>query len=75
MTDEDKAAIELYARTGARHDEIRARAIKAFRCYLLSSGPKAEWNLHMKFMSEVDTPCPDYSLRAMYRKQLLGAQP
>ena len=73
MTDEDKQTIEVYARTGARHDEIRARAIKAYR-RCLSSTPKAEWDIHMKFMSEVDTPVPDYTLRATYRKQLLGGK-
>ena len=75
MDREDEASIERYARahyTNPRIDQMRNDAIVAHRRYLRETKQR-DWNLHMKFMSEVDTPVPDYSLRAMYRKQLLGA--
>lgn len=77
MTDEDKKAIERFARAHAnnpRHGELREAAIEAHRRYLGERSRHREWNLHMKFMSEVDTPVPDYALRAMYRKQLIGSE-
>ena len=71
MTDEDKQAIERFAcagGTGRDFTERRAAAVDAHRRYLHTK--RHDWNLHMKFMSEVDTPCPDYGLRAMYRADL-----
>ena len=79
MTDEDKKAIERYARahyTNPRIEEMRQAAIEAHRRNLRDpksgENPREGWNSHMRFMSEVDTPVPDYVLRATYRKQLLG---
>lgn len=69
MTDDDKRAIEKFAQHGGS-GLVRQDAINAHRRYLRDT-KKRDWNIHMKFMSEIDTPCPDYSLRAMYRKQLL----
>ena len=76
MSKDDESAIERFARahyTNPRIDGMRERAILAYRRYLRDTKQR-DWNLHMKLMSEVDTPCPDYSLRAMYRKQLLGGE-
>lgn len=28
-------------------------------------------NVYVRFMSEMDNPCPDYGLRAMYREQIV----
>jgi hypothetical protein len=76
MTDEDKRIIERYARAhyaNPRIEAMRQDAIVAHRRYL---GTKWGRDIHMLFMSEVDNPCPDYSLRATYRKQLLeGGKP
>lgn len=75
MTDEDKQTIERYARahyTNPRIEEMRQAAIAAHRRCL--NEPR-EKSLHLKFMSEVDTNIPDYSLRAFYRQQLLRGDP
>lgn len=70
MADDDMKAIEKYAVARKPADDLRAAAITAHRRYLRDT-KRYDWNIHMKFMSEVDSPCPDYTLRAMYRKQLL----
>ena len=73
MSGEDRRAIERYAAAGVHDpsiDMFRTAAVEAFRRYLRDT-PKARWNVHMKFMSEIDTKAPDYGLRAMYRRQLL----
>lgn len=48
----------------------RELAIEVYRNILRQrgSGPSPA----MKFMSEVDNPCPDFGLRGMYRKSLLA---
>ena len=74
MTDEDRLAIERYARahyTNPRIEEMRQAAVDAHRRNLRTPSERSNWNIHMRFMSEVDTPCPDYVLRASLRKQLL----
>ena len=80
MTDDEKHIIERYARAhyaNPRIEEMRQAAIEVHRRHLRTpkdgSNPREGWNIHMRFMSEVDTPVPDYVLRATYRKQLLGA--
>lgn len=68
----DMIAIEKFA-TGHLADERPAllkAAIEAHRKYI--AVPATEWNAHMNFMSEVDNPCPDYGLRARYRKELFA---
>lgn len=74
MTDEDKLVIERYARAyyaNPRIEEMRQAAIEVHRRNLTTPWGR---DIHMLFMSEVDTPCPDYVLRAKYRKQLLGGE-
>ena len=34
--------------------------------------PLPHGDVHFEFMSEIDSPCPDYGLRAMYRKQIIN---
>ena len=67
MSEEDKRIIERYARTG--RVALRAAAKDAHRRYL--HVPRDEWNMHMKFMGEVDNQSPDYVHRHLYRRQLL----
>lgn len=76
MPDADKRVIERFAATKAvgSEDALRMAAINIFRRYVRHT-PQAKWNLHMKFMSEVDSKCPDYGLRAIYRKQLIEQAP
>lgn len=69
----DKRAIEQYARAAPEDPDIdllRKGAREVFLFYL-EREPRERWNAHMKFMSEVDSPAPDYGLRAHYRQQLL----
>jgi hypothetical protein len=64
MTEEEKIIIKKFA---AGNKELKDEAIKIYRkCRLDSGGCLIE----IKFMSEVDTPAPDYNLRSMYRKML-----
>lgn len=74
MTDDDKAIIRRYA---AGNDLLRDRAIQIYRSELTSrivrslSESLPEEDDYMLFMAEVDNACPDYGLRAMYRKRIL----
>ena len=72
MTEDEKRTIETFARQGALFDQrdiLREKSVAIFRQYLRHT-PKKDWGPHMKFMSEIDSPCPDYGLRRLYRDQL-----
>lgn len=49
---------------------LREEALSVYR-FFLGTLPKDKWNIHMKFMSEVDNRSPDLALRSQYRKQLI----
>lgn len=73
MTDEEKRLIEHFAAADPKSTDfqtLKTRAIAAHRRYCTPELFQDSWGDHMAFMSEVDTPSPDLSLRAMYRARL-----
>ncbi|MGY3582482.1 hypothetical protein ACVIGB_000593 [Bradyrhizobium sp. USDA 4341] len=82
-TDEEIAAITTYANSSVEKDgkdytnAARDAAVEAHRALLtrvrLSRGELPYKDLHFEFMREVDTPVPDYGLKATYRKQITTA--
>lgn len=66
MTPEEKALICQFAKGDK---SLREKAVKIYRSYLVKTGRCTD---EMRFMSEVDSPCPDLSLRSIYRKRLIG---
>lgn len=65
-----QAEFETIKAFAAGDSSLRAKAIEIHRKHLKSS------DLHntpaMRFMSEIDHPCPDLMLRNQYRKALLA---
>lgn len=74
MDEADRRAIERLAASSSQRTSdymtIRATAVAAFYKYIRL--PKKHWNNHMFFMSEIESPCPDYGLRARYRADVLA---
>ena len=71
LTDGEKQVIEACA---MGHVESRGEAIEIYRKYL----GKVAWahrSLHMRFMSEIDTPVPDLALKADLRDRLIKGRP
>lgn len=68
MTDDEKRAIESLACAPQYDAPIREEAIAIFRRHIRT--PQHQWNDHMRFMSEIDSKCPDYALRAVYRNSV-----
>lgn len=66
MTRNEERIIERYA-SGERW--LRAKALTIYWQSLETEGVVD--TLHQRFMSEIDSPCPDYALRARYRQQLV----
>lgn len=66
MPPEDAEVIRLFA---AGHIHLRSEAIIIHRRYIATLGVRG--SAEMRFMAEVDTPCPDLGLRARYRRDLL----
>ncbi len=54
------------------YEDDRRRAVEAHRRVLREKGYLQ--SQEGKFMSEIDSPCPDLLLRSMYRKALLNSQ-
>jgi hypothetical protein len=73
MTPAHIKAIENFAANGPRETYARraAAAVAAFHAYI--DVPKAQWNDHMRFMSEADSPMPDLLLKHRYRHAVLKA--
>jgi hypothetical protein len=70
LTPLERHLIEEFA---AGDKSLRPKAVKIFHkhvCDWVKSG-KGD-SPHMAFMSEIDSPCPDFGLRAYYRNQLLA---
>ena len=65
----DMEKIELFAASKKEH--LRAIAIRVHRRNIPIIGVRG--NDHQRFMAEVDTPSPDYQLRAEYRARVLAA--
>jgi hypothetical protein len=68
MTKTEQNVIEKFA---AGDKSLRDTAIMVYHKYV------REWalccrknNPYMDFMSEIDNPCPDLGLRAMYRRKI-----
>lgn len=61
---------DLIRRFAAGDRSLRDEAIAIHRREISKTG-KARGTPEMDFMAEVDHPCPDYRLRAMYRTKLL----
>ncbi len=82
-TEQENEAIAAYAQSSAAKDgEVTVRsardtAIAAHRALFArvreTGGTLPYGNAHFEFMREVDTPAPDYGLRATYRKQIIEA--
>ena len=53
--------------------ELREEAIAIFRRNLRLVGPRG--TIEMEFMAEIDHPSPDFNLRDIYRRRLLGIKP
>lgn len=56
---------------------FREEAIKRHRIFVHKQGQRPDrnkWPVEQKFMSEVDTPCPDLTLRARYRQAVLAPE-
>lgn len=59
----------LIKRFAAGDRSLRDSAIEIHRKYLKTIGLTTD---EMRFMSEIDNPVPDLSLRGQYRAKLLG---
>lgn len=68
MSGAEKILIKHFA---AGDTSLRAKAIVIHRDEIKRTG-KVRGTPEMDFMAEVDNICPDYELRATYRKKLLG---
>ncbi len=75
-TDEEREAVEACAigidafvrvAAVAAHRALNARVIK-------QRGRLPYGDPHFEFMREIDTPCPDYSLRAALRAKVIAAR-
>ena len=67
----ERLVIEKFA---AGEEDLRDEAIRLFHNVLARCRakhlPLPRGDLHFEFMSEVDSPCPDFGLRASYRERL-----
>lgn len=78
LTESDRNTVKKFAEG---HDCAREAAIHIFYHFLnqitdaKQNIDREDWPIEMKFMSEVDSPCPDYILKSMYRKQLVDKSP
>lgn len=61
---------KLASRLAGGENSVRETCIEMYRQILRARGNTR--SPAMKFMSEVDNPCPDFGLRGMYRKTLLA---
>jgi hypothetical protein len=61
---------EIIVRLARGELKLRQQAIEIFRTQLLA-GALPRGTPEMRFMAEVDHPCPDHMLRSIYRKDLL----
>lgn len=68
MTFDEKNIIRRFA---AGDNSLRDVSIEIHRRECRRT-KQARGTPEMDFMAEVDNPCPDYGLMAMYRKKLLG---
>lgn len=76
MTSSEKVLIEQYAAMGqdVLKEKVRAARLECVAIFRarLREGDASRGTKHMRFMAEVDNPCPDPLLRARYRAELLG---
>lgn len=70
FSDADKEDIKACARG---EQGAKARAVAAFRASLRIHGLR-HGDPYFDFMSEVDNPCPDMTLRARYRQAVLALE-
>lgn len=70
MTPEEKDAIRRFA---SGENSLRATAIEVYRKYLRVKAIREESD-EMKFMSEIDNPCPCHILKGVYRKRLAESE-
>lgn len=70
VTDMNSVEKEVIRRLADGNESARTAAIEIYRRYILHLGSYNS-TPEMNFMSEVDTPCPDLRLRAMYRERVL----
>ncbi len=70
---------DLIRRFAAGDDSLRQQAVSIFRAACKAESRKSDPDVRrtpaMRFMAEVDNPCPCYTLRAMYRAALVGGAP
>lgn len=66
MTEREKEIIRSFANGS---DVLRSSAIEIHRYYIPTLGVRG--TDEQRFMAEIDNPCPDFGLRAQYRKVLL----
>jgi hypothetical protein len=66
----EKATIKAYA---AGNRGLRDEAVAIYRAYIRDWNCQWGTDAYMDFMSEVDTPAPDYSLRGRYRMRVIDA--
>lgn len=66
MTDAEKLVIKQYA---LGDKDLKDLCISIYRNNIGILGVRG--SIEMKFMAEIDTSCPDYGLRARYRKELI----
>jgi hypothetical protein len=78
LTDEEKRVIEEFASyrgADAHGHKLRADALAIYRKYCHPQTFEDAWGDHMAFMSEMDSPCPDYGLRSILRARLRSRSP
>lgn len=67
---------DVIERFAGGDETLREEAIRIFRNTLARCRTKhvpiPRGDLHFEFMSEIDSPSPDYGLRAQYRERLVG---
>ena len=68
MTEAEREVIKNFA---LGNNRLRDEAIRIHRKDIREHGLR-RGNVHFDFMSEIDNPCPDFLLRARYRRQLTG---
>ena len=69
MTETEFQVIKAFSEGATR---LRDYAIQIHRAEIARTG-KVRNSPVMRFMAEVDNPCPDYGLRFMYRQELADA--
>lgn len=71
FSSEDRRTIQCYA---DGRPSMREAALAIFHSELRANGVAMRGDPFFEFMSEVDSPAPDYGLRARYRDEVIRSK-